>query len=219
MTDDEEIKFGELMMAIGEYYAKSPSPQVVELYWQALKQFDYQDVSRSIQRHMEDPDNGQFMPKIADIKRHITGSKDTQAMQAWAKVDRSIRRIGPWESVTFDDPITMRVLSDMGGWIDLCDTPTEKDLTFKMHEFSKRYQGYLLQGGVTEYPRLLTGHFGLTNARNGHEVAMPVLIGNEKRAQLVYERGSNKPMLEYKRASDLLPSVAGLIEKGSDDAA
>ena len=206
------------MYGVGEYYNKNLSKGVIKLYWESLKVHEYDDVSRSVTRHMEDPDSGQFMPKISDIKRHIEGSKQTRAMQAWSKVDNAIRRVGPWASICFDDPIINRVLVDMGGWIALCDTPTEKDLEFKMHEFAKRYQGYVLRGGADSYPKQLTGHTEAHNRKLGHiEPPDPVLIGNDKKALEVFRGGSDALRLEAKKASDVALKLVAKItdQKGS----
>lgn len=219
MSPDDEGKFAQLVYGLGEYYNKTLSDGVIELYWQSLKNFDYSDVSRAATLHMEDPDNGQFMPKIADFKRHIGGSKQTQAMTAWTKVEKAVRQVGPWKSVCFDDPIINRVLLDMGGWISLCDTPTEKDFEFKGHEFTKRYQGYVLQGGVSEYPKQLTGHTSAINNKNGHCEEPPILIGNYKKAELVYQQGRVGVAIEAKSAGVLAQTIAAQITDQSKQGA
>lgn len=220
MNESDKTQFAQLIFGTGEYYAKEISKGVVKLYWESLKVHDYEDVNRAVIRHMEDPDQGQFMPKIADIKRHIDGSKKTQAMQAWTKVDKAIRQVGPWVSICFDDPIINRVLSDMGGWISLCDTPTEKDLEFKMHEFDKRFQAYVLQGGVSDYPRVLIGHTDAINAQNGHERDEPLLLGNSGKAQLVFQGGNEGARIEAKRADKVaLELVAAIEDKRNEGAA
>lgn len=201
MNDTDQRKFAALMFGCGEYYGKTLSKGVVELYWQGLKNHSIDEVQAAVNQHMADPDSGQFMPKIADLKRILTGSKQTQAMTAWTKVDRALRRTGPWESVCFDDPIINRVLQDMGGWIDLCNTPTEKDLEFRMHEFNKRYQGYVIQGGKMDYPPYLIGKSEAGNAREGYRVDPPLLLGDQQKAQQVFEGGSKpSPRLERPRA-------------------
>lgn len=203
MIDQDKTRFATLMFGVAEYYGKKTSKGVVKLYWESLKVHEYEDVNRAVTRHMEDPDAGQFMPKISDIKRHIEGSKQTQAMTAWTKVDRAIRRCGPWNSICFDDPIINRVIAEMGGWIALCDTPTEKDLEFRMHEFNKRYQSYVLQGGVTDYPKKLIGHTEAHNNKLGQENHDVLLLGNEQKALAVFERGQQGLRLEAKKASEV----------------
>lgn len=200
MNDTDKPKFAVLMFGCGEYYGKTLSKGVVELYWQSLKTHSIDEVQSAVAQHMNDPDSGQFMPKVADIKRHLTGGKHTQAMQAWSKVERALRRTGPWESVCFDDPIIHRVLQDMGGWIQICKTPTDKDLEFRMHEFNKRYQGYVLQGGVSEFPRYMVGMAEASNTEHGYEVSPPLLLGDPGKAQAVYDSGVERKRMEAPRA-------------------
>lgn len=200
MNDTDKKKFGILMFGCGEYYGKTLSTGVIELYWQGLKNHSIDEVQVAVNHHMADPDSGQFMPKIADLIRALSGGKQTQSMQAWSKVDRAIRRVGPWESVCFDDPIIHRVLEDMGGWISLCLTDTEEELKFRMHEFQKRYQGYVLQGGVSEYPKYLTGRAEASNLREGYEVQPPLLLGDKPRAQAVFDGGGERQRLAVARA-------------------
>lgn len=202
MNGSDQGNFAALIYGCGEYYGKKLSSGVVEIYWQGLKSHSYEEIQTAVNQHMADPDSGQYMPKIADLKRILTGGKHTNAMQAWTKVDRTIRSVGPWESVCFDDPIVHLAIQDMGGWIDICNTPTEKDLEFKMHEFQKRYQGYLIQGGAPDHPKRLVGSAEAYNSTEGHRTLPPILIGNRELAQLVYEGGSEQRQIERARATD-----------------
>ena len=211
MNQNDKTAFAKLIYGLGEYYGKQLATGVVDLYWQGLRSYSLDDVRRAVNSHVQDPDSGQFMPKIADLNRALAGGKQSQAMVAWSKVDKAVRRIGPYESVTFDDPIINRVLDDMGGWIYLCDVPSEKDLEFKMHEFSKRYQGYVAQGGVSEYPSRLIGKTEAHNSKEGYETKPPVLVGDHKRAQLVYEKGSHQVGLPMKRAESIAGELADRI--------
>lgn len=208
MQQDEMAKFAGLMNGVAEYYGKGMSKQIISIYWRSLANDSYRDVSSAFTRHMSDPDTGQFMPKIADIRKYIDGNKESQSMGAWTKLDKAIRKIGPWQSVCFDDPIINQVVVDMGGWISLCETPTEKDLEFRMHEFNKRYKAYVLRGGVSEHPRRLTGHTEATNSRNGHKSQCDVLLlGNESNAMRVYENGSETKTLTVSSVSDVIDKV------------
>lgn len=230
MHDSDKSKFATLIYGMGEYYGKEVTQGVAKIYWESLKVHDYDTVSNAATRHMEDPDGGQFMPKVADFKRIIESSKQTQAMTAWAKVDKAIRRVGPWESVSFDDPIINRVLSDLGGWISLCETKTEKDLEFRMHEFKKLYQAYSLHG-LDDYPKQLTGMRQAHNARLGawehDDNGLPInfkagpdtadntiLIGNKKNALEVMRGGSDKPQLEITKPKSAKEITKLITHKG-----
>ena len=64
-----------------------------------------------------------FIPTVAEIREryhaltrslgHLTAS------DAWGQVKREIRRIGSWGTPKFDDPITAKVVANMG-WLELC---------------------------------------------------------------------------------------------------
>ncbi len=58
---------------------------------------------------MQNAEAGQFPPKPADLIRFLDGTGESRAMGAWSLVERTLRRIGPYQSLVFDDPITQRV--------------------------------------------------------------------------------------------------------------
>lgn len=188
MRDDEQAEFGRMWNDCWAMYSKTVSPGILNLAFQALRRYELADIARALTRHMNDPDAGQFAPKPADVVRNIDGSKETRAMQGWSKAEKAIRSVGPYQSVVFDDPIIHAVIADMGGWCAL-NTITEEELPFKAREFEKRYQGYALRP-PTEYPRKLLGISEATNTKGGFKTPQPILIGDTKRAQLVYEGGS-----------------------------
>lgn len=190
MTEHDRPAFYALMTGLFEMYGKRASPELLEIYFGALTAYELPDLQRAANHHALDPDAGQFMPKPADFVRHIAGSKATRAMRGWTAFDRAVREVGPYQSVCFDDPIIHVVVQDMGGWLALCDTKTEDDLRFRRHEFEKRYQGYALQGGVSEYPARLIGLSEADCNRLGKPAPAPKLIGNPEAAKRVLLTGS-----------------------------
>lgn len=106
-----------------------------------MKPFDLAAVKDALNRHCVNPDNGQFMPKPADVVKLLQGSSQDGALVAWAKVDRAVRQVGTYSTVVFDDPIIHRVVQDMGGWVALGDK-REKEWPFVAKEFENRYRGY-----------------------------------------------------------------------------
>lgn len=217
MLEQERGHFYALLTGLFELYNKKTSPELLEIYFNALKGHELADLSRAANLHALDPDAGSFMPKPADFVRHIAGSKQTRAMKAWTLVERAVRSIGQYESVVFDDPITHAVLEDMGGWVDLCSTPTEKDLEFRGHEFSKRYQGYVLQGGVTEYPNKLVGLIEADCNRRKFPAPQPKLIGNPEKAKQVLLGGrAQAPRLAHSASEVLGNNVVLLTQKPGD---
>jgi len=201
MKDSDRKRFSNIMHALAEYYAKAVSVPTVELYWRGLQSFDMDDVERAAAAHMQNPDTGQFMPKVADIIRYIDGGSMTRAMQAFAKVERAVRHIGTYESVVFDDRIIHAVIADMGGWI-LLGQCKESEWPFKAREFEKRYQGYLTTG-LRHYPGKLIGMSERENGLTGFDAAQPVLIGDSEKALAVAQEGAAGGALEFSRGQNV----------------
>lgn len=182
------------MVALAEYYNREISEGLIGMYWQGLEHYDLAAIREALNRHMQNPDSGQFMPKIADISKMLGGSTQDAALRAWAKVDQAVRRVGTYADVAFDDPIIHRVLHDMGGWIAL-GTRSEDEWPFVAKEFENRYRGYRIQGGVKDYPTVLIGIAGAHNRKGGHETQPPMLIGDADTARAVMAGGTDKPMI------------------------
>lgn len=186
-----------------DLYGKSLAPGAMELAFNALVRYDLSAITRALTAHVNDPDSGQYPPKPADIVRLIDGRKDDRAKAAWTKVEHAARRIGQYDTVVFDDPIIHAVIEEMGGWIDTCMTG-ENELPFKAREFEKRYQGYLLRGGVGSHAKQLTGRTDQVNHATGHidRKEVPVMVGDADRAKLVYERGGSDGAVKFTRLGE-----------------
>lgn len=76
MNDSDKNRFITLMNGVSEYYGekKERSLDVIKLYFDSLINFDLDQVSSAITKHIESPDHGQFFPKIADFKRQLDGA-------------------------------------------------------------------------------------------------------------------------------------------------
>lgn len=69
MKPSEFEEFTQLLTAIAELYGKTLSEWAQSLYWNALQQYDLGIVREALNRHVKNPDSGQFMPKPADVVR------------------------------------------------------------------------------------------------------------------------------------------------------
>lgn len=189
MQQNDFDGFVDIIQVVAEQYGKRLSEGVIALYWQALQDYDLAAVRDALGRHLRNTDTGQFMPKIADIIRMMQGSSQDAAFSAWSKVDKAVRRVGPYDTVVFDDPLIHKVLHDMGGWIGLCEK-TDDDWPFVAKEFETRYRGFKSRSERVEYPAKLIGIFEAHNAKEGYEVAAPMLIGDASKAQEVLRLGT-----------------------------
>src|SRR4051812_33964548 len=116
MQASDYAEFNTLLQAVMAMYGRDLTPALIGLYWQGLRIYALAAVREALHRHMNNPDTGQFMPKPADIHKMLQGSTQDAALIAWAKVDRAMREVGPYQSVVFEDALIHRVLFEMGDW-------------------------------------------------------------------------------------------------------
>lgn len=193
MTQNDSEAFSAMLAAVAAVYGREVTPEVTAIYWSAMAPYSLAAVRQAFDRHVKSPDAGQYMPKPADLIRMLGGTSSDQAMQAWAVVDKAIRRVGGHESVVFDDPLTHRAIDDMGGWVKLCDT-LEVDLPFRARDFQALYRGFAMRREVPDYPPCLMGRFEAQNRAGGLPAGKPVLIGNPQRCQTVLKSGTGAPL-------------------------
>lgn len=210
MRADEFEQFDQMMQAIAAYYARELTVGVVSLYWQGLQGYDLAAVRQALNRHVQNPDTGQFMPKIADVRRMLGGTTQDSALVAWSKVDQAIRLIGTYADVVFDDALIHRTIHDMGGWVAL-GTKTEDEWPFAAKEFENRYRGYKMRNETPEYQGVLIGIAGGQNRKGGFQVDPPKLIGDQDAARRVMERGSDKPLLKIGIATAAVAALPVLV--------
>lgn len=201
MNAQDKTMFAEMMTSLGEYYGKTVSPGLISMYWQGLEKYDLSALREAFNRHVNNPDSGQFMPKIADVARMLGGTSNDKALVAWAKVDKAIRQVGTYRSVVFDDPLIHRVLQEMGGWISL-GSKREDEWPFVAKEFENRYRGYAMRGERPEYQPVLIGISDAHNEKAGFKAEPPMLIGNEDKAVEVMKLGVDRPMVGFVQAKE-----------------
>jgi hypothetical protein len=200
METSDFQKFHDGIAGVMSFYGKSVSRFALDVWWTALRRFDLAAIVDAFNRHLANPDTGQFAPKPADIIRMLQGSTQDSAMRAWAKVDQAVHRVGTYCDVVFDDALIHRVIQDMGGWIAL-GTRNDDEWPFVAKEFENRYRGFSARGEHPPYPATLIGLATAHNSRNGYPAETLILIGNEQSAREVLRGGSDQPPLGLHRLS------------------
>lgn len=213
MQPIEKPQLAQLLAGVYEFYGKAVSPFTLSVWWEAMKPYDIAAVRQAFDRHLMNPDTGQWLPKPADVMRMLGGRTQDRALMAWAKVDKAVRRVGNYASVAFDDALIHRVLHDMGGWLAL-GQKTEDEWPFVAKEFENRYRGYSMRNETPEYPPVLIGLAEAYNAQKGHRTEPPRLIGVAERAQQVMKGGSNTPLIGISNPGD---SALRLVQKRDGD--
>lgn len=209
MTQDDYEDFAGMVSGITELYGRAASEFAITIWWGALRQYDLAAVRQAFDRHVRNPDSGQFAPKPADLIRMMGGTTQDSALVAWAKVDRALRVVGTYRSVAFDDALVHRVLTEMGGWTVL-GTKSEKEWPFVAKEFENRYRGYRMRNERPEYPPVLVGLADAQNAHEGFCGEEPTLVGDQVLAQRVMAEGTQGQLVSVHSASSLGRSLPQL---------
>lgn len=193
---DEKRRFASLMTSLADYYEKSLSKGVLALYWEGLRQYDYEAIEKAAWAHTQLPDEaGRWMPKVSDLNKMLAGRTSDQGQIAWSKVDRAVRTVGPWADVAFDDPLIHRVIQEMGGWVHMCNTD-EKQYPFTAKEFVTRYQAYKMTGDTPEHAPYLVGIASSQNQHSGQQQKLEVrLLGNVEKARQIASGKTEAPQL------------------------
>ncbi len=206
MTEQDFDAFGKLMRATAEYFGKSLTGGVIGIYWQGLRDLELGELRAALNAHVQNPDVGQFMPKIADIRRMVSGTTRDSALVAWSKVDQAVRHVGTYADAVFDDPIIHRVLHDMGGWIAL-GAKSEDEWPFVAREFENRYRGFRMRGEVPAYPPVMLGIANAHNRKGGFAVQPARLIGDRSACERVRLGGTDLPLIAMGSAGDFAGAV------------
>lgn len=224
MKQEHFDEFCELLDTVAEQYSKVMTQSLKMLYWQGLHDVEFEVVKSALFRHIRNTDkDGDFMPKISNIKKMIEGTTQDSAMVAWAKVDKAVRRVGTYRSVIFDDPLIHRVLHDMGGWISLGQRK-EDEWPFVAKEFETRYRGFKSRSERPEYPSSLIGMSEADNLKEGFKSKSAVMIGDENLCLVVAQKGMNQVEFKTKKLdmntlSDEANKAIGQIKALPDEGA
>lgn len=191
MTKNDFEDFSELLSSVHAFYKQDFSDFAATVWWEALKSYSMDAVRLAFTRHAKNPDEGQFMPKPANIVKMLGGTSLDAALSAWSKVEHAIRTVGTYHSVVFDDALIHRVIHDMGGWVKLGACPNEDDFVFVGKDFQNRYRGFAMRNECGDYPRMLIGMAAAQNSLRGIKPQVPQAIGNPDACLKVYRGGSD----------------------------
>ncbi|MFO0335559.1 MAG: DUF6475 domain-containing protein [Pseudomonadota bacterium] len=190
MTDDDKRAFWTLLQGVHEFYRVDLSTFAGRVWWQACRGYSLDQVTTAFDRHLTDPKSGQFMPKPADIVRQLQGTHEDRSAIAWGKVLDAIQRVGPWQSVAFDDGVIHAVIEDLGGWVKVCGTEYD-ELPFVQRRFCDTYRAHSQNRAPLGFPARLAG---IADAKNGaigdYSRDRTVLVGDANRALAVLNTGT-----------------------------
>jgi len=202
--------FGQLLSDVMAYYGKDVSSFTQDLFWNACKGVDFEQVRRAFEAHAKDPEQGRFPPKVADLVKHLQGTQTDRALIAWGKVSAALSDVGAYTDVVFDDPVIHLCIVDHGGWPKFCRTPYEEQ-SYLQHRFCESYRAYAARGVPAEYPARLTGAGSGADdwAKRGLLPPEPRLVGDKAAALLVLQGGAAPRRLAAQVVAALPPAMQG----------
>lgn len=201
--------FGQLLSDVMAYYGKDVSSFTQDLFWNACKGVDFEQVRRAFEAHARDPEQGRFPPKVADLVKYLQGTQTDRALIAWGKVAAAMSSVGAYTDVVFDDPVIHLCITDLGGWPKACRT-TYDEQSYLQHRFCEAYRAYAGRGVPADYPARLTGAGSGADdwAKRGLLPPEPRLIG-DKEVALQVLRGGAAPRQLAAQVVAALPNLAG----------
>lgn len=121
------------LAGIYSFFEKELSDTATELWSNALAGMDEVDVRAAFQMHLRDPERGRFLPKPADIIRHVEGTADEAALMAWSEVIGSYRA---------PNKAAERAVDALGGFVAIRRAPEAENhfLQRRFVEFFKAYR-------------------------------------------------------------------------------
>jgi hypothetical protein len=207
MQASDKRRFKDLLTDVLSYYGKDASTFVIDLWWNSCQQYDFEQVSKALSRHAQDPEHGHFAPKVADVVRVLSGTITDRSVLAWGKVLEAMSSVGAYQDVVFDDPAIHAAIEDCGGWTKVCRTPSE-DLSYLQHRFGNSYKAYAGLG-VFPYQRRLVGDRSPDGEyeKKGLPLPKPVLVGDVEKCHRVYAIGSTGGKVQITHAASHIPQL------------
>ena len=138
MTTERRLQIATAITTISEVYERELSPAAVAIYVTTLQRFEPQLIVKALQRHVEDPERGRFMPRPADIIVHLTPDGSATAFNAWTAVLNVIHH-NKAQRNAISDPLVHQIVHAMGGW-SVLRNGREDELPHRFEQFMRHYR-------------------------------------------------------------------------------
>jgi hypothetical protein len=122
MNESDRKAFAAMIFKACASYQQSMDPARLQVYWESLAAYPFEQVNKAFDLHMKDPDVGQYFPRVSHITRIMFGTSETLAAAAWQSIETQIRRGGVYHNPTFEDPLISPLINALGGWVAFCHT-------------------------------------------------------------------------------------------------
>lgn len=131
-------KFQKLMAGLAENFSATLSDVGIDLMFEALKNYSYQQIYGSSIKIMRTR-KYTGMPTISEFITNIEGTKDDLADYQYGLILRAIRELGSYTHPRFKDQITQSLVDNRFGWVKICSI-NPKDMEFFARDFKAAYR-------------------------------------------------------------------------------
>jgi hypothetical protein len=142
MEQRDKGRFAQALVAMGEMFDKDVSQALAVMYFDDLAPYSIDQVLGAMTAHRKDAARGRWFPKVADLVAKLQPTQGEAALLAWTEVPLQLRNS---RAACSSNPITERVIQDLGGWPAL-GLKTTSELVWVEKEFARRYQTYAEHG-------------------------------------------------------------------------
>jgi hypothetical protein len=167
MTNQDLPKFASSLTALAVVFDKPITPQFTEIYFRILERFSIEEVERGISTACA---TLKFFPKPVELVDCISGGQvalEDRAQVEATRVLTAIKRVGTYDSVAFDDPVTQAVISQhFGGWHRFAEMREDEEKWF-IKDFARAYQSFTRAG--IKQNSALPGRSEIENSHRGFE--------------------------------------------------
>ena len=194
-------EFSVVFAVMCEYFDAKPSEGLTQIYYEDLKALSMEDLKNAF-KILRNTRIYKGLPKIAEIKDVILGRIEDQAPIAYQILIETMKRVGPWETVIFEDGAIGKTVEAMGGWEHLNEMPFE-EWKYRKKEFEQLYMVNIKSG--RNEPIKLSGCFDHINATTGHEgFNKPILITKDMKfiegGEVKQINGKESPLLSIEKS-------------------
>lgn len=211
-NEETKIRFAEIMQGLAENFGGELSKPGLKMRFELLRPYSIEAVEQMALRLLATRKYTR-MPTVAEMLEHLgDGSVEDRAEIEAAKVLTAIGDVGGYQSVVFDDPVTMAVIQgSYGGWRLLCAETSEADARWFRQQFAKTYAAYARRE-VKVFGHL-PGQLEIDAAAGESlRTPKPVLVGEQSRARAVLEAGENRDRVFLEGPQSAPVAVQAAIE-------
>lgn len=110
--------FAQRMVALGEAFSHRLSPELIRIYYVALRDIDLAVLDRAMARCIE---RETYFPRVATLRGYVDASDADRAVLSWATLERAAQSVGGWSRVEVRDPhAASAILNIFGSWPAFC---------------------------------------------------------------------------------------------------